>query len=340
MQRKLLTLLAVPVVALAIAVSAVAIVPGMLTALSPGPAATSIATPAWKVGDRWTYNVSLAPTGEDQVLPQELMTSSPTTVAPLVLGTLTETVAGTVSTDAGPAWNTTLSGELTFGPPAPMTTVQGTVAPLSLRTVSVSGFVWLRQSDLAPVYSEKSVQLDASWTLSFGNGTWSGMLSNATYSLMYDSTTQVWYHPPLTIWQFPLEENTTWAVRSNATIHYASTFAISGPNVTFETNHSATFTVPVDFSMHTGFFENVTTPAGTFRALPVSAFRGTTFPEVPDRDASAMMNLTGETDLAIPRGLATSWFSAQVGNVVKANTFTEGFEGPRIEMDLVSYTFS
>lgn len=325
--------------ALAIAVSAVAIVPGMLSALSPA-AATSIAAPAWKVGDRWTYNVSLAPWREEEILPQEMMPSNGTWSSPIVLGTLTETVAGSVSTDAGPAWNTTLSGDLNFGGPAPMSGTQAVYQPMSFRTVSVAGFVWLRQSDLAPVYSEKSVHMEASWTFSWGNTTWYGTLSNATYSLMYTATTQVWYHPPLTIWQFPLEENTSWAVRSNATIDYASTFAFSGPNMTFESNHSATFTVPVAFSMHTGFFENVTTPAGTFRALPVSAFRGETFPEVPDRDASAMMNLTGETDLAMPRGLGTSWFSGSVGNVVKANTFTSDFEGPRIQLDLVSYTFS
>ncbi len=335
LQRKLLTLLAVPLVALAIAVSAVAIVPGMLSALSP-TYATSIAAPAWKVGDTWTYNVSLAPLGEQEILPQEMTTTVPTLPSSLVVGTLTETVAGTVSTDAGAAWNVTVDGSLNVGGPAPMAGVQS----LTLRTVPVTGFVWLRQSDLAPVYSEKSVHLATSWTLSFGNRTWYTPMANATYSLTYDATTQVWYHPPLTIWQFPLEENSTWAVRSNATIEYASTFAFSGPNVTFETNHSANFTVPVDFSMHTGFFENVTTPAGTFRALPVSAFRGPLFPAVPDRDVSAMMNLTGETDLAMPRGLGTAWFSASAGNVVKANTFSEGFEGPRIELDLASYTFS
>lgn len=327
-------------VALAIAVSAVAIVPGMLSALSPAPAVTSIAAPAWKVGDRWTYNVSLAPAGEDEILPQEMMPSSPMTVAPLVVGTLTETVAGSVSTDSGPAWNTTLSGDLNLWTPAPMTGAQTALEPLSMRTVTVTGFVWLRQSDLAPVFSEKSVHMDATWTLSFGNDTWYGMLANATYTLTYDATTQVWYHPPLAIWQFPLEQNTSWDVRSNATIGYASTFAISGPNVTWQSNHTAAFTLPVDFSMHTGFFENVTTPAGTFRALPAWASRGPVFPEVPDRDASALMNLTEETDLAMPRGFATAWFSASAGNVVKATTFTEGFEGPRIQMDLVSYTFS
>ena len=335
LQRKLLTLLAVPLVALAIAVSAVAIVPGMLNALSPA-AATSIAAPAWKVGDRWTYNVSLAPLGEQEILPQEMTTTAPTIPSPLVVGTLTEAVVGTVSTDSGAAWNVTLAGTLNVREPAPMAGMQS----LFLPTVPVTGFVWLRQSDLAPVYSEKSVHLGTSWTLAFGNRTWYTPLANATYALSYNATTQVWYHPPLTMWQFPLEENSTWAVRSNATIDYASTFAFSGPNVTFETNHSATFTVPVDFSMHTGFFENVTTPAGTFRALPVSAFRGPLFPEVPDRDASAMMNLTGATDLAMPRGLGTAWFSASAGNVVKADTFSEGVEGPRIELDLVSYTLS
>jgi hypothetical protein len=338
--RKSLMWLAVPTIALVVAVSAVAFLPGMLNALSQGPAATSVAAPAWKVGDRWTYNVSLAPMGEEEVLPQAMASSSPTIAQPLVVGTLTETVAGDVSTDSGPAWNVTLSGGLAVGEPRTMAGIQTASEPLSVRTVAVTGFVWVRQSDLAPVYAEKSVHMDASWTLSLGNRTLYGMLENATYSLAYDATIQVWYHPALAIWQFPLEENTTWAVRSNATILYASSFAISGPNVTFASNRTATFTVPVNLSMHTGFFENVTTPAGTFRALPVWAARGPFSADVPDRDASAMMNLTSETDLAMPRTFATAWFSPEVGNVVRVDTYGARLEGPRLEIDLVSYTFS
>jgi hypothetical protein len=82
---------------------------------------------------------------------------------------------------------------------------------------------------------------------------------------------------------------------------------------------------------------DVTTPAGTFRALPVSLSRGVV---VPDRDASAVMNLTAGADLDLPHAFATGWFSGQVGNVVRATMASPTFDGPRIELDLVSYSYS
>lgn len=342
MNRKMLAILAVPLLAIAIAASAVAFVPGILNTLSPGPStATSISAPTWKVGDAWTYNVSFPSLESQQVLPGEMMQPAMPTEA-FVLGTLKETVVGSVSTDYGSAWNVSLDVTMGFHEPTPVVGPQPVLEPMSLPAVSVSGFAWYRTSDLAPVYVQKTATLASTWTVSTGNMTGFGILANATYSLTHTSTTRIWYHPPLTLWNFPLQENESWNVSSNATIRYASSFAFSGPNITFESNHTANFTVPLRFTVHTGTFEDVATPAGTFHALSVSVFHREPL-VIPDRDASATMNLTGETDLDMPPALATSWFSGQVGNVVKTDLGLagfNGFEGPRVELDLVSYSYS
>ncbi len=340
MNRKMLTLLAVPLLAIAVAVSAVAFVPGILNALSAGPStATSIAAPAWKVGDTWTYNVSLASADAGEVLPGAMTTQWTMPTSAFVLGTLTETVVGSVSTDYGPAWNATWVATLHFGEPQPMNGSQPQFGTLSLPAVTVSGFEWFRESDLAPVYAVKTVDLASTWTATWGNLTYMGTLANATYSMRYFATTEIAYHPPLAVYQFPLTENESWNVTSNATVHYASAFGFTGPNVTFQTSHSVNFTVPLDFTMRTGLFDNVTTPAGTFRALSVSTYRGHAW-SIPDRDASAMMNLTSATDVEMPHSLVTAWFSSSVGNVVKADVGLGGFVGPRVELDLVSYSYS
>jgi hypothetical protein len=337
--RKSILLLAVPTMAILLAVTAVAFVPGMLSGTSPGLAATSIAAPGWKVGDAWTYNVSMASVRAGEFLPHE-MAMPPTIPSEETFdGTFTETVAGTASTVDGTAWNVTFHGEFGAIPPLPIVVgaplVQGTSGP----AFTLSGFAWLRQSDLAPIYTMKSVHLERTWTYSANVSGYQGMISNATYALSFDATTQTSYAPALAVFQFPLEENRTWSVQSNATIRYASTFRVSGPNVSLEANHSANFTVPLRFSVHTGFFENVTTPAGTFRALPVSASRSSLDARVPDGDASAVMNLTSCEDLGFPHPFATAWFSAQTGGIVKVSFWTSPVFGPRVEVELVSYAY-
>ena len=338
--RKSFLVLAVPTMVIVLAVTAMAFVPGILSGPSSGLSATSIAAPTWKVGDSWTYNVSLASMAEGELLPREMVPQPTVPSEASFVGTFTETVAGTASTPDGTAWNVTLNGEWGSSPPAPIIMAAPTVQGMSGPAVTVSGFSWLRQSDLAPVYTQKSVHMERNWTYSLNWSAYAGMVSNATYTLGFDATTQIWYTPALAVFRFPLEENTTWDVRSNATIQYASTFRVSGPNVTFEANHSADFTVPLRFSMHSGFFGNVTTPAGTFRALPVSAARATFDAKVPDSDASAVMNLTGAADLGFPHPFATAWVSAETGNVVKATFWSSLVFGPRVEVDLVSYTYS
>ncbi len=342
MNRKLVAMLAVPALAIALAASAVAFVPGILNAVSTGPStATSISAPTWKVGDTWTYNVSFPAVPTEEVLPGEMMQPGLPSDA-FVLGSLKETVLGSVSTDYGSAWNVSLDLTMGFHRPTPVVGPQPVFEPISMPAATVSGFAWYRASDLAPVYVQKTVTLATTWTVGAGNMTEFGMLANATYSLDHTSTTRIWYHPPLNFWNFPLQENESWNVSSNATIRYASSFEFTGPNMTFESNHTANFTVPLRFTLRTGTFEDVATPAGTFHALSVSAYHREPF-VIPDRDASATMNLTAETDLDLPPALATSWFSGQVGNVVKTDLGfggISGFEGPRVELDLVSYSYS
>lgn len=339
MNRKMLTLLAVPLLALAVAASAVAFVPGILNAFSPGTStATSIGAPAWKAGDTWTYNVSLGTMVASEILPSEMLVEPLPSSAPVV-GTLTETVVGSVSTDYGPAWNVTTDVAFYLGEPQPAAGSQPVMTSASMPKATVSSFTWYRQSDLAPVYALKTVSLSSTWTANASTFTMWGMLANATYSLSYTSTTQIWYHPPLAVYHFPLAQNESWNVSSNLTIRHDARFDFEGPNLTFSSSHSVNFTVPLDLAVRTGTFEDVTTPAGTFRALGVSVAHRESW-DIPDRDTSAMMNLTSSTDVDMPPALASAWFSGSVGNVVRAEVGLGGFDGPRVELDLVSYSYA
>jgi hypothetical protein len=272
----------------------------------------------------------------------------------MVLGTLTQTVVGSVSTEYGSAWNVTEKVTFLVGHPTPIVGPDYILPPPFAPAVRVSGFEWYRQSDLAPVYSLESIHINRTWNLTVipeapapgpdCTGTLPdaspSIALNGTYFMSYNATTQTWFHPALAVLQFPLAENSTYNVSSNATIQYWSSFRVVGPNVTYGTDHFATFTVPIDFSIRTGRFENVTTPAGTFRVLPISAYRKAFVPRISDPDASAVTNLTLATDcVTTPHAFATAWFSDQVGNVVKADFSLGGFEGPRMELTLVSYTY-
>jgi hypothetical protein len=341
--QKMLLVLVVPLLAIALAVSAVAVVPSMLTALAPGSTSSMMQTaaPSWKVGDSWTYNISFGLMGDAAVMPREMIVQAQPDGS-MVLGTLTETVVGTASTEYGPAWNVTENITLLIGHPVPVTGPEPVMQSLCMPSVAASGFVWYRQSDLAPVYAFKSVHMGRIWNVTgpTGTSTLDHMFLNGTYSLTYDATTQVWFHPTLKVLQFPLTENTSYNVSSNETIHYWSSFRVLGPNSSYGTDHYANFTVPINFTMRTGLFENVTTPGGTFRALQVSAYRELFTAEIPDRDASAMVNLTdAPCTMMMSHAFASAWFSDQVGNVVKADVGMGGFNGPRIELTLVSYTY-
>lgn len=338
MLRKGLLALGVPTVALIVAVAALAFVPGFASHLSRNPAAFSIPAPSWAVGDAWTYNVSLASMAAGDVLPPE-MTPPTLPVEAYLHGTVAERVASSVSTAEGDAWNVTLSGDLSLEPPRPIVMDGPVVQGVSGPNVTWSGFAWVRQSDLALIYSLKTMHLERNWTLTYGTWDGYGMLANGTYTLTYDATLSVAYAPALTVWRFPLQENVTWNVTSNASVDYASTFQILGPNVTYASHHAGNFTVPVAFTMQTGMMGNATTPAGTFDAIPVSATRKPVSPKPLDPEAAAVLNLTGETDLDMPRAFATAWFSAQAGNLVKATYASPLFDGPRLEMDIVSYTY-
>ncbi len=338
MRRTLLTL-AVPTLALVLAVAAVALVPGILNAPRSGLSATSVPAPSWAVGDRWTYNISLASSDQGELLPHEMVMQPAIPTETFLLGTFTETVSASVSTPYGAAWNVTLDGAFGSAPPRPILFGTPSIQAVAGPAVTLSGYAWLRQSDLAPIYTLKSVHMDRTWTFTDNSTGYAGMMGNATYTFAFDATTQVWYAPALAIWEFPLEENTSWNVTSNATVHYTSSFSVTGSNVTIEASHAANFTAPLRFSERTGSFENVTAPAGTFRALPISASRASVRLESSDPDANAVMNLTDASDLELPHPFATASMSAQAGNVVKATFWTSPIDGPKVDVDLVSYAY-
>src|SRR6266704_3506785 len=55
----------------------------------------------------------------------------------------------------------------------------------------------------------------------------------------------------------------------NATINVWKVWRFEGPDWYVEKGRNATFTVPIRFLLASGMFEDVTTPAGTFSAIPV-----------------------------------------------------------------------
>ena len=341
--QKLSLVLAVPLVALALALAAVAVAPSMLNALAPGstPSPLETSVPSWKVGDTWTYNISIGSVAERALMPREMIVEAPPNDT-MVLGTLKETVVGSVSTEYGPAWNVTQNVSLLRGRSAPGTRPEPMMDSLSMPQVGVTGFVWYLQSSLAPVYAYKSVQMERTWNLTTPTETsvLDHMTLNGTYTLSYEAGTEIWYHPALSVLEFPLTENATYNVTSNETIHTWSSFDVTGPAGSYGWEHHANFTVPLDLSMRTGMFENVTTAAGTFRSLPVAVYHEAYAARLPGSDSGVLVNLSDGCDpIPMPHAFATAWFSDQVGNVVRADIGMGGFGGSRIELSLVSYSY-
>lgn len=321
--QKWMLVLAVPVLAVALALSAVTLGPGLLQALSPAPAqATSIAVPTWQAGDTWTYNLTWVPGIElanetplaNGMEPQSIAT-------PLVVGQLTKTVVGTVSTPAGDAYNVSL--EATFGFAHPWRTDVEATSPL--HAVNVTGYAWYLTSNLAEVMEVRTVSMNATWT--FFNRTW---------TMAYSASVTTRYTPALDMWSFPLTANESWNVTSMASIQYAARYSVEGPNMTYAMERTLNVTTPVGFDMQTGNFTNVTTPAGTFWSLGASAFPARAAPPVADHDAEMALNLTDHPILREPHAFVHVWFSAQAGNVVQAEFGPEW--APHLLVTLVAYT--
>lgn len=272
---------------------------------------TSYSAPSWATGDYWTYNVSVGHAG---------MTTQ-SWDAPLLLGTVTKTVRGTESTPAGTAYNVTVSASFAMNDSfSGMETSSSTY-----RSANVTGYVLYRTTDLARV--AEAWEMDLS-----GSTTW----DNTTFAYSFVAKTWASYDPPLAVWKFPLTENATWNATSNVSVVHWSQSVLTYGNRTYEWNHTWNGTVHVDLALQSGEAANVTVPAGTFGAIPVSV---DTQPGdvLGDRVANEIWNVTRSTDDG-PSGPAVQlWYSGQVGNVVKATARMGPWDAMALEADLVAY---
>src|SRR5207237_555286 len=94
-----------------------------------------------------------------------------------------------------------------------------------------------------------------------------------TYNASYVATIMTDFDPALDVWSFPLQANETWNVTGNATVHGWIKWDLSGPNATYGAGVNFSYTVPVRLFMNSGATEDVSTPAGTFPAIPVTMGR-------------------------------------------------------------------
>src|SRR5207249_10405569 len=65
------------------------------------------------------------------------------------------------------------------------------------------------------------------------------------FNSSYTATVQTTYEPALDIWSFPLGENETWNVSSNATIRAMIQWHFEGPSASFGFWHTFNATVPI-----------------------------------------------------------------------------------------------
>src|SRR6266542_4156257 len=260
-QRKAL-IVSVLATSLLLVAFAVAVGPENLTNLGspkgtrPQPAAGPIGTPTWHVGDSWTYRVN-ASSALDSM--QSLW------IAPALEGTVTRTV------DAadGSQYNLSLSATFHIGKVIDLSQETGygnaTImlhSDVVLNDATVDGYTVYRASDRAKVTEFRTVHISGSFSAEYG-------MYNATINASYTSKILTNYDPPLDIWSFPLGENATWEASSNATVHVWKVWRFEGPDWYIEKGRNATFTIPIRVLLTSGMFEDVTTPAGTFSAIPV-----------------------------------------------------------------------
>ena len=321
MQTKSLRITALAAV-VAVAIAAVALGPLNLGNLGgPGttngntPQSSSIGTPTWHTSDTWTYDVNA---------------SSPDTTdtmwgRPSVTGSLTRTV---VSAD-GSQYNVSVQGSFHIGrlidPLRDPDIANASIRVLghsNLDNATVVGYVLYRTSDLATVMEVRTVQVSGSiWT--------EARTFNASYTVKVETT----YDPPLDVWSFPLRENESWNVSSNATIHVWTKWRLDGPNMYFEYGRNFTATVPIRLHLMSGASMDVTTPAGTFSAIPVRlALPGADLRTVDDR-LGVVMGL-GTDAFVEPRVPVETWFNGTAKNVVQAVGRAGGL---RVDAVLASY---
>jgi len=322
MRIRPLGLVAITIALVGIAVAAVAFGPANLanqgapSGTNP-PQSSSVGVPTWHVGDSWTYNVNSTP--------PDVFIAGPTWGSPSLTGTLTRTVASA----SGSEYNVTVHGSFHLGSvfdPVRDGNETNSSTLLLFRPVmenaTVDGYAVYRASDLAELKEVRTVQLkSALWT------------ARGWFNVSYTATVQTTYAPALDIWAFPIEENETWNVSSDATIHAIIAWRFDAPNDSFGFWHNSNVTVPIRLMLHSGELESVTTPAGTFSSIPVRVALPTIDRLATDDREGPVVGLGGD-ECGQPRLAAEAWFSGDVGNVVKAVSFIGGM---KIVADLASF---
>jgi hypothetical protein len=317
MQRKWLGMLVTTAILASLAAAAVAIGPANLINLGGptggnAPLASSIGVPTWHMGDSWTYHVNVS--------------SAVTTWNPFsVVGNLTRTVT---ATDGG-QYNVSVHGSFHVDRLVDFATsgdIGNATIMLWSRTfmenATVDGFTLYRASDLAEQMDVRTVRITGSiWT------------EAGTFNASYTAKVATTYDPALDVWAFPINENETWNVSSNATIHAWIKWRLEAPNEYFEFGHNFTVTIPIRLLAKSGLIMDVTTPAGTFSAIPVRFALPTLDVGTTDGQLTPAMGI-GADGWIDPRVPAVAWFSGDVGNVVKAVTV---FGGARIVTELAAF---
>ncbi len=323
MRTKSVGILAISAVVAAVAIAAVAFGPANLGGLSNtgsnpgsdtgnGPQVRSpIGAPTWHAGDTWTYDVNES----WRILAD---------VHPSATGTVTKTV---VSAD-GSTYNVSVKGEFHIpdlvdpmrdGMPA-----NGVIMiyhrPM-FENATVEGYAWYRASDLAKLKDVRTIHVDGSIATDAG-----------TFDGAFTATVETTYEPALDVWSFPLGENETWNVTSNATIHTSIDWRVVGPNVYWAYGRNFSVTVPIHLILTSGFFEDVTTPAGTFASIPVRVGLAIGAGGTDDHRELAMD--LGNDEAMAHRMPVTFWFSATAKNVVMASIVLGGH---RTDAVLASY---
>jgi len=281
------------------------------------PQATSINTPTWHVGDSWTYNVNSTP--------PDVFVADPTWGSPSLTGTLTRTVVSADNSE----YNVTMRGSFHLGSVFDAARDAGETNSSTLmlfrpvmENATVDGYALYRASDLAELKEVRTVHLKSSlWT------------DRGWFNTSYTATVQTSYEPALDIWAFPLVENETWNVSSNATIHVMIEWRFDGPNESFGFKHMFNATAPIRLMLQSGELEKVTTPAGTFSSIPVRVALPTIDRLATDDREGPVVGLGGD-ECGRPRLAAEAWFSGDVGNVVRAVNF---FGGMKIVAELASF---
>jgi len=322
------------VVVALLAVTAVALNPGILNVLSPGSETppspqAQIDAPAWSVGDTWTYNVTFTRV-DDEIsdLRGNDLQDRDVSQFPWIVS-VTKEVSAIESTLSGDVYNVSLVASLEL--PSPQDgLLMGRWSRLAwerpeliLTDVAFEGYAWYRVDTLA--LAKDVLNIRVAYEASTEEG---AVTASLTVSIVKT------FDPALDLWAFPILPEETWSVASVMTANITSVFRLDAPDFYVEVGRHKAFALPILLTAESGVFEEVTTPAGTFQAIPV-AFT-----------PQALANLREGTDVVAahepeyderpPRGDATVWFSSDVGAVVRAIA-RAGWKGLTLEIVLVAY---